>query len=137
PFRWPATYPGAPTATEMDLTQSALLNAPGATVGSGLSNVALASNGAVAQASSYYSSGYGPGGAINGDRSGANWGSGGGWNNASYGSFPEWLMINFSGSKSVTQAIVYSVQDTYWAPIEPTDTMTFNNYGLVDFSVQG
>jgi type IV pilus assembly protein PilY1 len=32
---------------------------------------------------------------------------------------------------------VYSVQDTYWAPIEPTDTMTFNNYGLVNFAVQG
>ena len=136
-FRWPASYPAAPAATEMDLAQSALLNAPAAIVGSGLTNVALASNGAVAQASSYYSSGYGPAGAINGDRSGANWGSGGGWNNASYGQFPEWLQINFTGSKSITQAIVYSVQDAYWAPSEPTDTMTFNNYGLRNFAVQG
>jgi Tfp pilus tip-associated adhesin PilY1 len=136
-FRWPATYPAAPAATEMDLAQSALLNAPAAIVGSGLTNVALASNGGVALASSYYSSGYGPAGAINGDRTGANWGSGGGWNSASYGSFPEWLQINFTGSKSITQAIVYSVQDVYWAPSEPTDTMTFNNYGLRNFAVQG
>ena len=47
------------------------------------------------------------------------------------------LQINFTGSKSITQAIVYSVQDVYWAPSEPTDTMTFNNYGLRDFAVQG
>ena len=137
PFRWPATYPGAPAATEMDLAQAALLDAPGATSGSGLTNVALASNGAAASASSYYSSGYAPSGVIDGQRSGANWGSGGGWNSSTYGSFPEWLQVNFSGSKSVTQVSVYSVQDAYSAPIEPTDTMTFNNYGLVNFSVQG
>ncbi len=50
---------------------------------------------------------------------------------------PEWLQVNFNGPKSITQAIVYSVQDQYWAPSEPTDTMTFNNYGLVNFAVQG
>jgi Tfp pilus tip-associated adhesin PilY1 len=137
PFRWPATYPGAPSATEMDLAQAALLDAPGATTGSGLVNVALSGNGAAASASSSYSSGYGPGTVINGDRTGANWGSTGGWNSAGANNYPEWLQINFSGSKSITQAIVYSVQDTYWAPVEPTDTMTFNSYGLVDFAVQG
>jgi Tfp pilus tip-associated adhesin PilY1 len=137
PFRWPASYPGTPSATEMDLAQAALLNTPAATSGNGLTNVALSSNGASATASSTYSSGYGPGTVINGDRSGANWGSTGGWNSAGANNYPEWLQINFNGSKSVTQAIVYSVQDTYWAPIEPTDTLTFNNYGLVDFAVQG
>jgi len=136
-FRWPTSYPAAPTATEMDAAQAALLNAPGAVSGGSLANVALASNGATASASSYYNSGYAPSGAINGDRTGANWGSGGGWNNASYNNFPEWLQVNFNGNKSITQAIVYSVQDQYWAPSEPTDTMTFNNYGLVDFAVQG
>jgi Tfp pilus tip-associated adhesin PilY1 len=137
PFRWPASFPGTPTATEMDVAQATLLNAPGAIAAGSLMNVALASNGGVASASSYYNSGYGPSGAINGDRSGANWGSGGGWNNASYNSFPEWLQVNFNGSKSLTQVIVYSVQDVYWAPSEPTDTMTFTQYGLVNFAVQG
>jgi len=138
PFRWPATYPGTPTATEMDLAQAALLNAPGATSGSGLVNVALASNGAAASASSYYNSSYGPASVINGDRSGANWGSGGGWNDAApANSYPDWLQVNFSGTKSVTQVIVYSVQDNYTSPVEPTDTMTFSSYGLTNFSVQG
>jgi Neisseria PilC beta-propeller domain len=136
-FRWPASYPGTPAATEMDPTQAALLNTPASITGGGMSNVALASNGGVASASSYYNSGYAPGGANNGDESGANWGSGGGgWNSAYYGNFPEWLQINFNGNKSITQAIVYSVQDQYWAPVPPTDTMTFNNYGLVNFAVQ-
>ncbi len=138
PFRWPASYPAPPSATEMDLAQSAQLDTPPATSGSGLMNVAAASNGASATASSYYNSSYGPGATINGDRSGAPWGSGGGWNSVCCGNtFPDWLQINFNGNKSITQAIVYSVQDTYWAPSEPTDTMTFNNYGLRNFAVQG
>jgi Tfp pilus tip-associated adhesin PilY1 len=136
-FRWPATYPGTPSDTEMDLTQANLLNAPAPVAAGGLSNVAAASNGGAASASSSYNSGYGPGGANNGDRSGSNWGSGGGWNNAYYNNFPEWLQINFNGSKSLTQVVVYSVQDQYWAPVEPTDTMTFTQYGLVNFAVQG
>ena len=138
PFRWPATYPATPTASEMDLAQSSLLNAPGATSGGGMMNVAASANGASASASSYYNSSYGPGAVINGDRAGNNWGNGGGWNSACCGNtFPDWLQINFNGTKSITQAIVYSVQNQYWAPSEPTDTMTFSNYGVVNFSVQG
>ncbi len=137
PFRWPASYPAAPSATELDFAQSVLLDTPAATSANGLMNVALASNGAGATASSYYNSSYGPGAAINGDRAGSNWGNGGGWNSANWYGYPDWLQVNFNGSKSITQAVVYSVQDTYWAPIEPTDTMTFSQYGTVNFSVQG
>jgi subtilisin family serine protease len=54
-------------------------------------NVALASNGAVASASSSYSTGYSAAGAINGDRRGANWGSGGGWNDGTSGNWPDSL----------------------------------------------
>ena len=74
-FRWPANYPATPTATEMDSAQAELLNAPAPISGGGLSNMALSSDGASATASSYYNSGYGPGGTINGDRSGSNWGA--------------------------------------------------------------
>ena len=100
-------------------------------------NVALASNGGVASASSTYSSGYAPSGAIDGERSGANWGNGGGWNDGTPNSFPDWLQVNFNGSKSIDHVVVYSVQDNYTSPVEPTDTMTFSLYGLVDFTVQG
>src|SRR4029079_3629307 len=63
----------------------------------GLMNVALASNGAVAIASSTFGSGYSPLGAIDGSRAGAPWGAGGGWQDASEGTFPDWLEVDFAG----------------------------------------
>src|SRR5207245_9677076 len=89
----------------------------------GGTNVALASNGGVASASSTYSAGYAPSGAIDNVRSGANWGNGGGWNDATPNSFPDWLQVNFSASQSINRVVVYSVQDNYQNPVEPTDTI--------------
>src|SRR5581483_5743958 len=100
-------------------------------------NVALAGAGAVASASSVYSAAF-PASALNdGQRSGANFGNGGGWADATASVFPDWVQINFSGTKSIDRVVVYSVQDNYTSPVEPTDTMTFSLYGLVDFTVQG
>ena len=65
PFVWPTTYPGTPGATDMDLAQSTLLDTAGARH-TGVSDVALASNGAVATASSYYNSAYPPSAVIDG-----------------------------------------------------------------------
>src|SRR5207244_3879885 len=59
------------------------------------------------------------------------------WNDATPNSFPDWVQINFSGAKLIDHVVVYSVQDNYLSPVEPTDTMTFSLYGLVDFTVQG
>jgi hypothetical protein len=104
---------------------------------SGAANVALASAGAVASASSIYSAAY-PVSAVNDNRrSGTIWGNGGGWNDATVNAFPDWVQITFNGSKSISRVVVYSLQDNYATPAEPTDTMTFSLYGLVDFSVQG
>jgi hypothetical protein len=99
-------------------------------------NVARASNGGVATASSSYSPGYGPTGAINGDRRGAPWGNGGGWNDATAGAFPDWLQVTFTGAHTVDEVAVFSVQDNYASPVEPTASMTFTQYGLPDFTVQ-
>ena len=99
-------------------------------------NFALAANGAVATASSAYSGGYGAGGAINGDRRGAVWGSGGGWNDGTAGSWPDWLEVTFSGARTIAEVDVFSVQDSYQAPAVPTSAMTFTLYGLRDFEVQ-
>ena len=100
-------------------------------------NIALASNGAVASASSSYSAAY-PASAINNnERAGTNPGNGGYWNDATANSFPDWAQINFSGAKLIDHVVVYSLQDNYQNPVEPTDTMTFSLYGLVDFTVQG
>src|SRR6185503_10428972 len=75
-------------------------------------------------------------GAINGDRSGAPWGNGGGWNDGTPGTFPDWLEVDFSGPKTITEIDVFSVQDNYQAPSPPTPTMPFSLYGLTDFQVQ-
>ena len=55
----------------------------------------------------------------NGDRAGLNWGSGGGWNDATTGVFPDWVQINFNGSKTIDHVIVYSMQDNFASPVDP------------------
>ena len=99
-------------------------------------NVALASNGAVAVASSTLAPAYGPSGAINGDRKGLNWGNGGGWNDGTPYASPDWIEIDFAGAKTIDEINVFSMQDTYNAPLEPTLTMTFGYWGLRAFEVQ-
>lgn len=101
-------------------------------------NVALASNGGVASASTTYPSGSYPAAAINNDeRAGRSWGSGGGWNDDSANAFPDWVQINFNGSKTIDRVVVYTVQDDYANPVEPSDAMTFAKWGLTAFAVQG
>ena len=99
-------------------------------------NVALASNGGVATASSIYYSAYGASGVNNGDRKGANFGYGGGWNDGTYGSFPDWLEVAFNGSKTIDEVDVFSIQDSYNNPIEPTAATTVTFLGAADFTVQ-
>ncbi len=99
-------------------------------------NVALASNGAMAFASSVFNSGYPTTGAINGDRKGVGWGSGGGWCDGSSNTWPDWLEVDFAGLKTIDEVDVFTMQDTYTAPLAPTPAMTFNFYGLKNFEVQ-
>ncbi len=98
-------------------------------------NVALATKGAIASASSVYAPAFGAGGTNDGDRKGTKWGSNGGWNPALTGA-GQWLQIEFPTAKSINRIEVITVQDNYTAPIEPTPTLTFQYYGLRDFNVQ-
>jgi hypothetical protein len=102
----------------------------------GRMNVALAANGGAATASSTLSANYPPAGAINGDRKGLGWGAGGGWNDATQNITPDWLEVTFDSAKTIDEVNVFSMQDTYNAPLEPTPTMTFTYYGLRAFEVQ-
>src|SRR6185295_525358 len=97
-------------------------------------NVASSSNGGVATASSVLSSSYPASGTNNGDRKGLSWGSGGGWRDAepSY-SFPDWLQVDFNGSKTIDEVDVFTVQDSYASPSEPTESMTFSVYGQTGY----
>jgi hypothetical protein len=99
-------------------------------------DVAAAANGATAVASSSYVPAYAVAGLIDGERSGTHWGAGGGWNDATLGSWPDWAQVNFASTRSVTEIDVYTVQDNYNAPQTPTESMTFSQYGITDFDVQ-
>ena len=100
-------------------------------------NVALAANGGVASASSSLGTGYLPSAANNGDRTGLNWGTGGGWKDATANAYPDWVQINFNGAKTIDHVIVYSMQDNWQSPVEPSNSLTFTLYGITDFQVQG
>jgi hypothetical protein len=104
---------------------------------SGSINVALAANGGVATASSTYSGNFPVSAIINNMRTGANWGVSGGWNDNTGSVYPDWVQINFNGSKTIDHVVLYTVQDNYANPIEPTDTTTFSLYGITAFTVQG
>jgi hypothetical protein len=99
-------------------------------------NFALASNGGSASASSEYNAGFSASGTNNGDRKGLNWGAGGGWNDATPGTYPDWLQINFSGNKMIDEIDLFTVQDNFSSPSEPTLASTFTQYGITHFDVQ-
>jgi len=98
--------------------------------------MALASNGGVATVSSAYNANYGPAGTINGDRKGLGWGANGGWNDGTPNTYPDWIEVNFSGAKTIDEISVFSMQDSYTMPADPTPTMTFASWGLKTFEVQ-
>ncbi len=100
-------------------------------------NVALASAGAVATGSSEYGTGGFPASsAIDGEHKGLNWGSNGGWNDNTRDAYPDSLEVAFNGTKTISQIIVYTAQNDYNNPVEPT-TLTMATYnGIQDFEVQ-
>jgi peptidyl-Asp metalloendopeptidase len=99
-------------------------------------NVASAANGAVASASSSFSSAYPASAANNGDRRGTGYGNGGVWADGSPGAYPDSLEIAFDGSKTIGEIGVFTVQDNFQNPADPTEAMTFAQYGNADFEVQ-
>jgi subtilisin family serine protease len=102
----------------------------------GRTNVALASNGGVATASSTYAASYSPSTVLNGDRKGSSWGNGGGWSEQTPGVYPDWVRVDFAGAKTIDEVGVFTVQDNYTAPIEPTATLLFSRYGLTNFQLE-
>lgn len=114
--------------------------------GSGQLNVAQAVSGSTfprATASSTFSAGYPASAVINGDRTGQNWGNGGGWNDATEGQFgSDWLQVNFAGTKTINEIDVFTLRDNFASQTgQPTLTETFNTalntgQGITSFSVQ-
>jgi len=101
-------------------------------------NVAASANGANAISSSDYSDGKYPAyTAIDGDKSGANWGNSGGWNDGTQYSFPDWLEVQFAGNKTIDEIDVYTLRDNYAGNWQvPNSDETFSAYGITAFDVQ-
>ena len=100
-------------------------------------NVALAANGGIATASTTYSATSYPIAVLNnGDRKGLNWGAGGGWNDATNNVYPDWAQITFNEPKDIDEIDVFTLQDVFTSPIEPTATQTFTKYGITAFDIQ-
>ncbi|HEY0728606.1 MAG TPA: discoidin domain-containing protein, partial [Pyrinomonadaceae bacterium] len=98
-------------------------------------NVAAAENGGIASASSTADN-YTPDAVIDGDRKGINLTTGGGWRDETPGAFPDWVQVEFNGVMSVDEVSVFTQQDTWWSPLEPSPTLAFFNNGVTSFEVQ-
>lgn len=99
-------------------------------------NVAAADNGGTATASSSQGENYTPDAVINGDRRGVNLTSGGGWRDDTAGVFPDFVEVGFAGLMRIDEVSVFTQQDAWWAPVEPTETLSFFNNGVTGFEVQ-
>lgn len=119
-------------------SKTQLLQGAGAGVSNVPTNWALASNGGVASASSTYTptNGYPVSAVNNGDRTGRGWGNGGGWNDNTQAAFPDWVQINLAATQTISSVVVYTLQDNFAQGVDPSDTMTFTQYGLTAFDVQ-
>ena len=129
------TLTAVATDNQGSTTTSAAVNIS-VTAVPGRMNMALATNGGTALASSTYSLSYPASGTINGDRKGLNWGAGGAWCDGTSNTWPDWLEVDFDGLKTIDEVDVFSMQDSYRTPSEPTPSMTFGAYGLKAFQVQ-
>ena len=87
-------------------------------------NVALAANGATAHASSVFAVGYEAAAVNNGDRRGLNYGNGAAWKDSTPSTYPDWVEVTFAAAKTISEIDVFSVQDNYLSPSQPTATMT-------------
>jgi RHS repeat-associated protein len=93
-------------------------------------NVAAAGNGAVATASSTIGS-LVPSKANNGDHAGtASW-----WADDTTNSYPDWVQVDFAGTKTISEIDVFGLQQNWGSPVEPTVSMT-SSYALTNFEVQ-
>ncbi|PYS70054.1 MAG: hypothetical protein DMF69_14885, partial [Acidobacteria bacterium] len=99
-------------------------------------NVALASLGATAIASSAYNGNYPAIGVIDGEHDGNNWGLGGGWNDATAGVFPDSVQVLFAGAKKIHEIVVYTLKDDFNSGSAVNEETQFTKYGTTAFQVQ-
>lgn len=91
-------------------------------------NVALASKGGTATASSEFDPIYAASGVINGDTSSDRWGSeGGGWQDGTLSTFPDHVDIDFGSAKTISRIDVHTLNST---------TYPASTYGVKDLTLR-
>ncbi|HEX8267630.1 MAG TPA: BACON domain-containing carbohydrate-binding protein, partial [Pyrinomonadaceae bacterium] len=128
----PTPTPYVPTPTPYVPTPTPYVPTPTPTPTGSRTNVASASSGATATASSQLSGGEASR-AIDGVR---NWATTGTWKDSTADVFPDWLQVNFNGSKTINEVVLYSVKDDFGNSSDPTEFETFSGYGVTNFDVQ-
>lgn len=102
-----------------------------------LTNFASSALGSIATATTQHASGlYPASGAINGNRTGSDWGNGGGWNDGSRGTYPDELEVNFGLARTLNQVRVYTLQNNWQSGGEPTLETSASAEGIIDFKVE-
>jgi hypothetical protein len=91
---------------------------------------------ATASASSTVNAGFPAASVIDGDRAGYQWGQGGGWNDATRNAFPDSLTVTLARQYSIGRVAVYTLQDAFGSPVEPSPAQTCMLYGVRDFTVE-
>lgn len=93
-----------------------------------------------ATASSSASLSFTPNATNNGDRKGLHWGfgplTGSGWQDVTSNTYPDWVQIDFNVSRTIDEIDVFTIQDNWTDPVEPTESMTFTTQGITAFDVQ-
>ncbi|HEV7684567.1 MAG TPA: hypothetical protein VGO68_20830 [Pyrinomonadaceae bacterium] len=99
-------------------------------------NIAAGSYGASAVGSSTVNANFPAAGAIDGERNGNTWGSGGGWNDGTRGVSPDDLQVNFNVTQTFGEIDVYTLKNDFNSGSIVNDTTTFTSYGITSFNVQ-
>jgi hypothetical protein len=99
-------------------------------------NFALASNQAVAVASSTLPGGFAASGAIDGDRRAPYWGAHDGWSDGTANVHNDWLEVRFPVARMIEEVNVIGLQDDWAAGVEPTSQMQGSLFGLRDFRIE-
>lgn len=58
------------------------------------------------------------------------------WSDTTMDIWPDWVQVTLSGMHAINRIDVFTVQDDYLNPVEPTLAQTFTLYGAVDFDAQ-
>lgn len=100
-------------------------------------NLALATNGGVASASSELTSGgrtyhvyYANDGELTGLGDLHHY-----WNSDPFGVLPQTFVIDFSANAIISEVVLYSLQDTYLSPHQPEEGEIFTLFGIVDYTI--